>query len=352
MEPKEIVKTVFNRNKYVFAEIRNALLDREKSKARRVGFVKTLSEATRKVPSIPDPFLKIPPATYLPVSSALASSVLCGLENGMYSYLSGDKETLYSEFNMCMNIVERTGGGPVPQFFISNELASTVASSIITKALSDHPLTQTGRVIFVYGSRGSGKTTLVFWSLVSIFVLMGIPMEKAVEAVNTLWVTSIDEYIELYEAAARLAAEGEALPFIVVEDAGALLSKYMVAPGAKREDRQVAYTVSRLEQIAREGVCATIYLAHPESVIKGVRQIADLIVDGRFHDYPPRRHSLWVARSRSGVRDVFATIHPALRIPDDLLRKWLGKKVDTRIKLIEELKEMLKNNKGGGSEGV
>lgn len=352
----EATQAVLKRPREAYKRLKTLVVNNERARARRVAFVKTVSDATRKVPAVKAPSkigLWIPPTAFLPVSAGLASNVLCGFDRGMYEFLGGRKETLYEEFKECVEIVERTGA-PIFDFFAGNELASTVASALVTKALSPR-LTQTGRVVFVYGSRGSGKTTLVFWSLVSVLVTLGIPMERAFNVVNSLWITDIRDYLEIQKVASELAMNGDALPFVVIEDAGASISKYMALPIAPREQRMFAYTLSRMEQVAREGICTVIYVAHPESVIKGVRQMADLVVGGFFHDYPPRRHTIWIARSGAGVRDVFSTVHPTLRVPDELLKAWLGKKVEMRIKLVEELKDLLEKKekeRGEASERV
>ncbi|MEM0458966.1 MAG: hypothetical protein QXZ31_03785 [Thermofilaceae archaeon] len=277
------------------------------------------------------------------LAMGLFANVACGLSDGIIEYTQGgEKEKIRGDFAMCVERVEARG--PHPRAFATNDLARAVASAIVAKLRSPR-LSQTGRVIFVYGYRGSGKTTLVYWSLYSVLWLLGYRHREIERTIRSLWVTSLDEYLAVQKVATKLAEEGLALPFVVVEDAGVILSKYLAVPYISGKLVKAVYELQRSEQISREGACSVIYLAHPESVLKGIRTVADLRVVGYFEDYPPYRYTVWLAvkghlKSRH-AHDVFATVHPVLRVPDHLFTEWTKKKLETRTKLIEAVERMI-----------
>ncbi|MEM4595399.1 MAG: hypothetical protein QXN29_04215 [Thermofilaceae archaeon] len=311
----------------------------------RMGFLKYITKLTRKFP-----FLSVKDDTgplgvlHRTLAMGLFAHVACNFSNGIieYTHESSNKKALIDEFNMCVERVNEHG--PYPHAFVTNDLARTVASAIVEK-LRSPKLSQTGRVIFVYGYRGSGKTTLVYWSLYSALWLLGYKHAEIERTIRSLWVTSLDEYLRVQRVATKLAEEGLALPFVVVEDAGVILSKYLAVPYISGKLVKAVYELQRSEQISREGVCSVIYLAHPESVLKGIRTVADLRVIGHFEDYPPYRYTVWFAvkghLKPKYAHDVFATVHPVLRVPDHLFTEWTKKKLETRTKLIEAVEKMM-----------
>lgn len=352
MKPEEAAEVVFSIDRQQFAKLRSRLGDAvRKRQARRVVFVNYVLSKLRESKMWPtSPSIdSIPHVAFRWVSVALALDVMCGVRKGVSLALRGDMEELENLFSKCLETVDAVG--PSPEF-ISNAVAHAVAGAVVSKALSHRPLVQTGRMMFVYGRRGSGKTTLTFWSLLRVLLDLGIEYKVAVEVVKALWAHNIEEYVDLLTVASDLARRGKSLPFVVVEDAGVTLSKYMILPMAGRQSFELAKTVVELEQISREGVCASIYLASPSSVLKGIREATDMATGGVFIDVPPLRYTVWVSRLGRTVVDVFSTVHPVLHVPDSVFSEWLEQKLSTRERLIGSVKDIVSGSSQSGEREV
>lgn len=343
-ELAKIAEEMLKKSRPELAIVENKLRRDVNAQLFRMAFLKYIARISRKMPllSVRDDAGPIGPL-HRTLAMGLFANTACGLSDGIIEYMQGgEREKIRREFAACVEKVE--AHGPHPHAFATNDLTRAVTSAIVEKLRSPR-LAQTGRVIFVYGYRGSGKTTLVYWSLYSALWLLGYRHGEIERMIRSLWVTSLDEYLVVQRVATKLAEEGLALPFVVVEDAGVILSKYLAVPYISGGLVKAVYELQRSEQISREGVCSVIYLAHPESVLKGIRTVADLRIVGYFEDYPPHRYTIWLAvkghLKPKHAHDAFATVHPVLKVPDHLFTEWTKKKLETRTKLIEAVEKMI-----------
>lgn len=349
----KIAESMTRRNSEELAIVESKIKKDISTQLFRIAFLRYVAKINKKkIPflSVREDFIPVG-LLHKTLATGLFNNIACGLSDGIIEYMQGDsgKEKLNKEFAMCVERV--VTHGPRPHTFAKNDLARTITSAMVEKIRSPK-LSQTGRVIFVYGYRGSGKTTLVYWSLYSALWVLGYREREIERTIGSLWVTNLNEYLEVQKIATKLAEKGLALPFVVVEDAGVILSKYLAIPNISGKFAKAVYELQRSEQISREGVCSVIYLAHPESILKGIRTVADLRIIGYLEDFPPYRYTIWLAvkghLKPRHAHDAFATVHPVVRVPDHLFAEWTKKKLVTRTRLIEAVERMVEGAEEGG----
>ncbi|MEM4436148.1 MAG: hypothetical protein QXO22_04215 [Thermosphaera sp.] len=284
----------------------------------------------------------VPVSAHVPLVYGLFAYSVCGILQGLDGLINANTSALKSAALSCLEKVVALGGQPYPEFFATTTVAASVGAAITTKKMGER--VQTGRIIFVYGERGCGKTTMTFWSLASPLLVLGLELMEIKKIIKTLWVTDLNDYVNLLGVAEELSHKGKSLPFIVVDDAATLLNKYDLAPFSSTKHRiEIMTELSRVEQISREGVGCVIYIASPNQLAKPIRSLAGIRVEGRFMDLTKTRLTLWVARqtNASGIIDMYATIHPHLKTPDDIFDQWLQDKLSKRRKLIQKLQKLI-----------
>lgn len=202
----------------------------------------------------------------------------------------------------------------------------------------------TGKVIDIYGERGSGKTSLAYWSVYSSLKVFGIDDHTLKKLIVSLYTNDLDRYFEILKEATELAMKGEIVPFIIFDDAGVTLSKYDLWLAVASIDKvKKVVELSKLEQISREGIGVVIRISNPKVLSKPFQIIPGITVEGMFVD-AVNRYTIWFSyeknvERRSVIYDVFSTIHPLIKTPDDVLRYWNNLKFSVRARVSSEIEK-------------
>jgi hypothetical protein len=211
------------------------------------------------------------------------------------------------------------------------------------------PFTLTQMVIAVDGLSGVGKTSLVYNSIKTVLLALGLSDKEAQELFLAMYLQRMDDFVTLMKI---VKEKNVRLPIIVFDDAAATASAYMWFTEARKKMIEFA----RAMTITREKIANLVLVGPYSSIFKGLRRLAHMVFEPSTHyDLLPggRRlvTSLWYVYMQNRVIDLAGTITPHPMKVDDTVYTLI---TEVKKKVWEEIAERAGEAEAtaeGGEEG-
>lgn len=199
--------------------------------------------------------------------------------------------------------------------------------------------------VAIVGVGGSGKTTYSILSAYGAMLLVGLSRERAMNAVvrNTFF-----EPLEFVEYVKSLVSEERWVPFIILDDVGAQISKYWMHIG----QRYWAHLFSVLDHL--KDWCGVLIMTARafESIPARLRELADYVVEASesrlpsgtvldvFKFYTYSDYARW-RRRRAGLLYV-DVLPPSVKMPKELWNRMLEVRKKTGLARLTEIEAELR----------
>lgn len=195
-----------------------------------------------------------------------------------------------------------------------------------------------------FGSGGTGKTTYSILSGIQALVMMGYPLDKAIEMTASLTLFDAETTINFFE---NLIKERQWVPFIIIDDVGAQISKYWIF----LRKLYWAQYFSVLDHV--KDWCGVLILTakHEKRAPAGMRDIIDLVVRSSETDvsgYDGKIYTMTIMEFKtvepSSIE--FLDIFPSgLKMPDKIWSKMMEIRSMMGEERIKKIKEELEKEK-------
>lgn len=214
--------------------------------------------------------------------------------------------------------------------------------------------------VSIVGHGGSGKTTYAVYSGIGAALLLGMNYSEALELTRNLL---FFDPVEFTEVVNRLSGRKEWVPFLILDDVGAQISKYWMTTG----ERYWAKLFKVLDLL--KDICGVFIMTARsfEGIPARMREISDYevyfmeVAVGGGGEVPVSI-ALWIPRmyapkrisARSGYASLFAAanmydaIPPALKMPQEI---WSEMEDARRAIILQMTSELLSEVRPSGEEG-
>lgn len=222
------------------------------------------------------------------------------------------------------------------------------------------PYVYQGSRIILSGELGSGKTTIAFTSLYSFFRALDFSHDDAVRYTYIFFSNTLSDSSIILTTADTIAEEGLLIPAVIIDDAGATISKYDTVPYlTDKKTLKLTMMFTKYFQISREGIGCKVIITTPNMAPKGIRTTADAIIMG----YTLREkevYTLWIERDNFlrpmykprddytppivetvVIRNATGTVHPPLVLPTAVSKALTDRKLEYRKKILEEITKLV-----------
>jgi len=222
------------------------------------------------------------------------------------------------------------------------------------------PYVYPGSRIILSGELGSGKTTIAFASLYSFFRALNYNHEEALKYTFLFFSNALPDSFIILATADDVASEGLLIPAVIIDDAGATISKYDTVPYlTDKKTLKLTMMFTKYFQISREGIGCKVIITTPDMAPKGIRTTADSVIMG----YSLRErevYTLWIERKNFlrpmykprddytppivetvVIRNATGTVHPPLVPPTAVSKALTDRKLEYRKKILEEMAKLI-----------